>query len=139
MSFTHFIPDTTQWNEYFMKQVESRLNGKKGKKSSDMTSGQIGGGVSVNDEANKLSAVGRVKKKIPDNNKSGSSVKVTLTSPVEASLEQAQSELKNLKEGITEPDAISKVAVKRKGSIRKGGHSNKKKKSLKKFKDVFSK
>lgn len=132
MPFTTYVPDTKQWSDYFLNQVQSRG---KNKKKSDK-SYPIGGGISINDEAIALTTVGRLKvpKKLATS--SEKIVKIEMTSPAETTLEQAESELKNIKGGRRQKPGISRKATKRKASS--GGGASKGKK-VKKYNDVFSK
>lgn len=135
MPFTQYIPDTAQWMEYFVKQVENRANGRK-----DVHSAQLGGGVAVQDESIKLTPVGPVKSKITGPAHSVDPVKVTITSPAETTVEQAESELRHIKEQDQESGIIQKRSVKRKTSSKSSRNSHSKKRKIsKKYQDVFSK
>ena len=134
MPFKPFIPDAKQWTDYFLDQVKGRGNGKQPAPSA----GPIGGGISTHDGSTQLTAVGQVK----GGNSHGQPKRVQLqiTSPAEASLEQAESELKHIK---ADQDVIS--VIQQKGGKRKASQSGKKTNAsvkrarAKNFQDVFSK
>lgn len=134
MSFTQYIPDTDQWTDYFIKQVENRSTGRR-----DVYTGQLGGGVAVQDESVKLTTVGPVKSKVTAPKHMVDPVKVVITSPAETTVEQAESELKHI-EDTHEQDVIRQRTVKRKTPAKGARSTNsKKRKTTKKYQDVFSK
>lgn len=145
MAFTPFIPDTDQWKEYFLKQVsagKTNYNNNNGNKNQILNATSlIGGGVTVHDESIKLTSVGKVKQKCPTNNTKNKTenVKVTITSPADVTLEQAESELSYIKE-MNKPSKISSSkATKRKASSKYHSTSLGKKRKQARQTDVFSK
>lgn len=134
MSFTPFIPNTSQWTDFFLKQVQNKRNGLEPVKAD----GPIGGGITLQDDSVKLTTVGRVKtvkvKGQPE------SVKVQITSPADSTVEQAESELKNIKDEDGIAPIIRQASVKRKASLKKRKkNTTAKGVKAKRFKDVFSK
>lgn len=135
MAFTRYIPDTAQWTEYFIKQVENRSTSRK-----DIHAAQLGGGVAVQDESVTLTRVGPIKSSASDRKHTVEPVKVVITSPAETTVEQAASELKHMEE--TQGQDLSRQrTVKRKTPLKSGRSStnSKKKKTTKKHQDIFSK
>ena len=145
MSFTQFLPDTAVWTKYFVDQVTTKnQSGGLKSKASDAAS-PIGGGISSHSGASRLIKVGKVKdvkvKGQPE------TVKVQITSPVEATVEQAESELKHIKGNTQNTSFIPKTASKRRAPAKKRRTTtpakkegtSKKKKSTKQHNDVFSK
>ena len=137
MPYTAYVPDTKQWTDYFVKQVGG-LNGGYKKKSGK--SFPIGGGISVYDEGVSLTSVGKVKipKQRPHSEVHG--VKIEMTSPVETTLEQAESELKNIKKEDKATPGISRKATKRKAptGLRSTGRKRAKTVRKRKYNDVFA-
>jgi hypothetical protein len=138
MSFTPFIPDIDQWSRYFMKQAEN--NGqRKTSKTKDINS-SIGGSISSGGTHSFLSVLGPAKKK--DNSMNKNEVKVNMTSPAEATADQAASEIEGIKDVTSSDHVISFAGGKTKGGKRKGAkqtQSKKKKLRVKQYKDIFSK
>ena len=143
MSFTHFIPDTEVWKKYFVDQVTAKNTSGGTKTKASNAASPIGGGVSSHDGASALIKVGRVKdvkvKGPPE------TVKVQITSPVEAAVEQAESELRHIKADSQSTSSITKAVSKRRAPAKKRGATQtrkttpKKKKTTKQYNDVFSK
>ena len=118
--------------DYFKSQAQSKTTRNT---ASDAIS-PIGGGVGRYSENTTLTRLGKVKHQA--DNRRNDIVKVELTSPVEATVEQAKDKLKNIKEHKSADNSISRLGVKRKTS-RKQKSSKGKKKRSRKYKDIFSK
>jgi hypothetical protein len=108
MSYISYTPDVNLWTKYFVNQA-SRKNGEEKK----VVNAGIGGGVAMNDDDSSLTLVGEVKTK--KNKREIEDVKINVTSPSEATVEQAKSEMKHTSEGPPQIPVIYSQAVKRAG------------------------
>lgn len=130
-----FVPNTSQWVDYFKSQAEAKSTA--GRNTVSDAFSPVGGGIGVNSDNTTLTRLGKVKSQ-PKGRRS-ESVKVELTSPVEATVEQARDMLKNIKDDRSADTAIRRKSLKRKTSVKKQRSSGGKKKRSRKYKDVFSK
>jgi len=145
MPFAPYIPDASVWTKYFMDQVNAK-NRSQPKKASDANA-PIGGGVAVQDGkvASRLTTVGKAKDMRVKGHQEP--VKVEITSPSEASVEQATSELKHIRADSHSSGAITKATTKGKTRAKKRraspakiqGRTAKKRRHTKSVKDIFSK
>ena len=117
MVFKIYIPDTDQWTGYFMDQIKSNKSTRHYKRS------VVEGGIDNGEDSEYLSIVGSFKKE----RKLEEPAKINLTSPAEATIVMAQSELANIKETAKDEAIISKQAAKRKSSVPAQKFSAKKK------------
>ena len=116
-AYSPHVHGSSQWTQYFLKQIAT--DGKDGKKKIPSDSSHpIGGGVGYGDHNISLSRVGKLKKSGNGNDKK-EMIKIEMTSPAEASVEQAKDKLKNINEGLSESYSISRQRVKRKASSSK--------------------
>ena len=137
MVFKIYIPDTDQWTGYFMDQIKSNKSTRRYKRS------VVGGGIDNGEDSEYFFIVGSFKKE----KKLEEPAKINLTSPAEATIIMAQSELANIKETAKDEAIISKQAAKRKSSVPAQKFSAKKKRKTNSSKvkrapkqnDVFSK
>jgi hypothetical protein len=132
MSFTQFVPDIEQWTRYFVKQAEN--NGQRKTTKTREINSSIGGSISSGTQSF-LSVLGPSKKKDISTNKK--EVKVNMTSPAEATADQATNEIEGIKDAISTDHLISITGGKRKGEKQK--QSKNKKLRVKQYKDIFSK
>jgi len=113
--YSPHVHTASQWTQYFLKQIASdNEEGKKTKIQSD-SSQPIGGGVGYSDQNISLSRVGKLKKSGHSKDKK-ETIKIEMTSPAEASVEQAKDQLKNINESLSESHTITRRGVKRKAS-----------------------
>jgi len=109
------VHTASQWTQYFLKQIASDNGDEKKKKIHSDSSQPIGGGVGYSDQNISLSRVGKFKKLGHSKDKK-ETIKIEMTSPAEASVEQAKDKLKNINEGLSESHTSTRPAVKRKAS-----------------------
>lgn len=146
MSCSQISPDPSVWTKYFFDQLAANGKGSGVKSKVSDSANPIGGGVSAGNTAVRLSTVGKVKdlsvKGHPDN------VKVQITSPAEATVEQAESELKNIKAEKQHNNSSERHTTEVKARAKKRrvkpvkkseAGKAKKKKSTTPHKDIFSK
>jgi len=144
MPYTPFIPNTQQWTDFFLHQVHKKRNGSDSAKAD----GPIGGGITMQDEAVRLTPVGHVKEGAKGRQPK-QAVTVQITSPVDSALDQAADELKHVKANKDLAKVIRNLDVKAKASRRKQAKKKPVKKAhsgstsskggKKRVKDVFSK
>jgi len=151
MPYTPFIPNTEQWTDFFLHQVQKKRNGSDSTKK-NAADGPIGGGITMQDESVRLTPVGHAQSSVkgPQPEKA---VTVKITSPVDSALDQAADELKHIKANKDLADVIRNLGGVTKASQRKRpakkkpskkGHSSSKSSAskggkTKRSKDVFSK
>lgn len=139
MPFTKFEPDNIPWKRYFVEQAEAQQGKKSAKRSTLYTHAGVGGGLATGGAKLVLAKVGVVKTKHKDQD----TVTVNMTSPAEATVEQAKSEMDHIiKSGDRAEAAISKQTAKRVASLpdRKAAPAKKKQKKRKTvtYHDIFS-
>jgi len=142
MPYTPFIPNTEQWTNFFLHQVQKRRNGRDSPKQAD---GPIGGGIATQDESVRLTPVGHAHPQVKGHGPE-QAVTVKITSPVDSALDQAADQLKHIKANKELAQVIRDFGVKRKASRQKRQTKGKKgragktrQKNHRGKKDVFSK
>jgi hypothetical protein len=112
MAYIPFSPDVDLWTKYFVNQAT-----RKNEKTKKVVNASIGGGSGMNDDDSSLSLVGELKSK--EHKSPMDDVKVNMTSPSEATVEQAKSEMKHTSHGPPQIPVIYKQAVKRPASSKR--------------------
>jgi hypothetical protein len=135
MSFIQYVPNNDQWSRYFVAQASNNItdNKKKGKELNSIIGGSIS---SKNDKI--LSVVGRVKANNFENEKN-QEIKVNMTSPAEATADQAASELENISEQHPDSQAIARSGTKRKPSLNSKKKQVNHRAKVRRYYDIFSK
>lgn len=127
-----------EWDAYFKKQAEMQKGENAWQKNKIVyTNASVGGGISSPMCVIGLTRVGVVKDAPAQHSEEKEKVEVNIVSPVEVTVDQAQSELKNIiKDGDPVEASISKQTSKRASSL--ATPSPKKKPKLQ-YADIFSK
>jgi len=139
MPFTRFQPENIPWKKYFVEQAETLQGKKSGKKLTRYTHASVGGGLASGGAKTVLTKVSMVKTSRKDQDP----VTVNMTSPAEATVEQAKSEIEHMiKSGDKTEAAISKQTAKRAASLKDSNSAPAKKKQKKRktitYHDIFS-
>lgn len=140
MSFIPYAPDIKIFTKYFTDQVEIS-RGKSNQGGKKMIYSDVGGGATLVDGfETKLSPIGKAHQQ----NTKENDVVVSMTSPAEATVQQAKAELRHTKDNTEQMPVIYTRVTKREASHgnkpknKKKKKENKSNKKARKHKDIFS-
>ncbi|NJL55646.1 hypothetical protein HC928_10930 [bacterium] len=131
---------TEEWDTYFKRQADMQKGERSWQKNKIVyANASVGGGISSLASIAGLTRVGLFKDARAKTKEDNEVIEVKIVSPIEATADQAQSELENIiKEGDHAEASISKETTKRASSL-DGPPPSEKKKQKVEYKDIFSK